>query len=209
MTNTCNRRYVLGYGLIFRKCRCSPRCPQWASCHIFIFISLSVEFCQEQIYVNYRKITSRNLIFGTNTIGSAKSLFRNRSIEKVRIIYTFHKFTFGCQYILPPQDLKKVGHIVWIWHVDWLVILWMYYFLRVHHFHFNVFVLRYINVCLNSTVYVPKDIIQRGRYIITLIVTLLNILHISWIIFMSKGCHGRDRMVVGLITNYAIGAYHH
>ena len=35
------------------------------------------------------------LIFGTNTIVSPKSLFRNWSIEKVRIIYTFYKFTFG------------------------------------------------------------------------------------------------------------------
>jgi hypothetical protein len=32
---------------------------------------------------------------GRHTIVSPKSLFRNWSIEKVRIIYTFYKFTFG------------------------------------------------------------------------------------------------------------------
>jgi hypothetical protein len=25
----------------------------------------------------------------------------------------------------------------------------------------------------------------------------------------QKGCHGRDRMVVGLTTTYEISAYHH
>jgi hypothetical protein len=36
-----------------------------------------------------------------------KSLFQNWSIEKVRIIYTFHQFTSGCQCIVPLEDLKK------------------------------------------------------------------------------------------------------
>jgi len=31
----------------------------------------------------------------------------------------------------------------------------------------------------------------------------------SAIPFMMRGSHGRDRMVVGLITTYAISVYHH
>ena len=75
------------------------------------------------------------------------------------------------------------------WLIDWLIdwcfagcnillenaiCIWMY-------------LLRYIDDCLNSTPYVkPKDIIQTGRSIIILIVTLHNILHVSSIIFMSR-----------------------
>ena len=48
-----------------------------------------------------------------------------------------------------------------------------------------IYLLRYIDACLNSTPHVKsKDIIETGRSIRILIVTLQNILHVSSIIFM-------------------------
>ena len=29
------------------------------------------------------------------------------------------------------------------------------------------------------------------------------------VVVLLRGCHGRDHMVVGFITTYAISAYHH
>ena len=40
-------------------------------------------------------------------------------------------------------------------------------------------------------------------------IVLLLILYLVVLLLIWGGCHGRDRMVVGFTTTYAIGAYYH
>jgi hypothetical protein len=72
-----------------------------------------------------------------------------------------------------------------------------------------MYLLRYIDACLNSTPYVkPKDIIETGRSIIILIVTL-QIYYMLAQLYSCKEAVDRDRMIVGFITTYAFSAFHH
>ena len=38
---------------------------------------------------------------------------------------------------------------------------------------------------------------------------IISTLNFSQYLYLNRGCRGRDHMVVGFTTSYAIGAYHH
>jgi hypothetical protein len=69
-----------------------------------------------------------------------------------------------------------------------------------------------INVLLKKTYSVVKHFIVVDRKLVfkgakPVIVFATTMLY--FITIISKGCRGRDRMVVGFMTTYAISAYHH
>ena len=86
--NCWNRRYVLNYGLIFRWCGLrwhEPIYLQWPITYSFSSV-YQLNLSTANICQPLGRLHQAKLIFGTNTICSPKSLFRNWSIEKVRII---------------------------------------------------------------------------------------------------------------------------